>query len=172
MITETQNTTTNSETVTGTLFIRLENVTISDFLRYRAEVRSIVGYGNICLTRTGIEEKALVTNNNLDTKPDIYRDAQAAPMPQEFGGGFAVPTRRLPGQEPKAHKIPYEPPKPREKKPKVKTPKMQPRIREFLKSLIGLDSGSIVSAYHDRFKHTKIPDQGIMEMYNRVHNLG
>jgi hypothetical protein len=172
MVTEIQSTTTDGDTITGEMIIRFENITLDGFLKYRATIRSITGFGAIGVFQTTINEKALVAENNLDKRPDEYREAQTPPLPQEFGGGFSGPTAHLPGGVTKHRKIPYEPKPKRAQDPnRKKLLKTRPEVRAFLKGMVGMDQGSIIKEYRAKFIHTKIPDERIMEFYNDVHRL-
>ena len=169
---EIQTTTTDGDTITGEITIRFENIRLDDFLKYRKTIREITGFGTIGVSQTIINEKALVTENNLDRRPDEYREAQQPPMPQELGGPVALPTQHLPGGVTKHRKIPYEPKPPKMQDPnRKKLLKTRPEVRTYLKGLVGVDQGTIIKEYRAKFIHTKIPDERIMEFYNGVHGL-
>jgi hypothetical protein len=154
MMAEKQNTTTNGEMITGELVFHFENVPIGDFLRYRAKVREIVGFGNAVLIRSSIEEKALINENNLERRPEVFKEAQQPPMPQEFGGSMAIPAQRLPGQ-PKKEKKPY----------------IHSKMRGILAPLVGADQQIIIQMVKSKVKKTKYTDAEIMEMYNTIHRI-
>lgn len=169
-VTEIQNTTSTGDKISGELIFRFVDVEISEFLRCRKAIREMTGFGNIGFSQTVINEKALVTENLLERKPEEYQIAQTPPMPQEMDGGFSGPTARLPGQTKRQRVIPYDPPTPEEKLPRL--PKIQPRMRAFLMTLLGRQQNDIIEGYRERFKQSKISNQGILDMYNSVHNIG
>jgi len=170
-VTEIQNTTTTGDRISGELVFRLDDIDVNEFYRYRKAIRGLIGFGNLGLSQTVINERALVTENLLTKKPDEYRVAQTAPMPQGAEGtGIVIPASRLPGQPKRPRVIPYDPPVPEEKKPRP--PKIHPRMREFLLTFTGKEQQDIIQGYRRRFKHTKISDQGILDMFNTVHNIG
>lgn len=169
-ITEIQNTVTTKDRISGDLVFRFEDIDVNEFYRYRKTIRELVGFGNLGLSKTVINERALVTENNLEKKPEDYRVAQTPPLPQEPGGGFAAPVARLPGQPKRHRSIPYTPPAPEDKKARM--PKIHPKMREFLLTFTGKEQQDIIQGYRRRFKHTKISDHGILDMFNAVHNIG
>jgi hypothetical protein len=169
-ITEIQNTTTAGDKISGELIFRFTDVENSEFLRYRKAIRDLVVSGNIGLSQTVINERALVAANQLEKDPDKFRVAQTPPMPQEIGGDFLGPAARLPGQPKSPRVIPYTPPAPEERR--MKRPKIQPAMRAFLLTLVGKEQNEILTGYRERFKQSKFSNQGILDMYNAVHNIG
>jgi hypothetical protein len=151
---ETQNTTTNGETISGEIIIRFTNIKLDDLLKYRASIRNMTGFGTIGISQTVINEKALIAENNLDRRPETFKEAQPAPIPQEFGGDMALPVRRLPGQRKK------------EKKPYIHS-----KMRGILTPLVGADQQTIIQTVNSKVKKTRYTDAQIMEMYNTIHGI-
>jgi hypothetical protein len=169
-ITEIQNTTATNDRISGDLVFRFADVDSSEFFRYRNAIRNLVGFGNLGLSQTVINERALVTENHLEKDPNTFRVAQTPPMPQGSAGtGIVLPAAHLPGQPKHPRSIPYTPSEPETKKTKL--PKIRPVMRAFLLTLVGKEQNDIISWYRERFKQSKISNQGILDMYAAVHNI-
>ena len=153
---EEQHTTFDGNRISGEFVIKLDSVTIDDFLKYRAKIRELTGFGGIAPAYTHINEQALIRENQLDRQPETYKDAMLPPVPPGSAGDMVAPrpAARMAGA-PKHEK----------------QPKMHPKSREFLKSLVGKDQPSIVMFYRARFKMSVLTDSEILKNYQIANGL-
>jgi len=160
---EQQSTTLDSGKISGDFIIKLSEVTIDDFLKFRGQVRILSErFSGISHSQTIINERALVMENRLDRHPEeqiVMPPAVALPDPH----GGAHPQTFPPAIKKDAA--------PEEKAPRTKTPYMGKKIREFMGEVFGQDYGSILSGFRRRFKNSKATDAEIRGFYNRVHGV-
>jgi len=156
---EQQSTMLDSGKISGDFIIKLSEVTIDDFLKFRGQVRILSErFSGISHSQTIINERALIMENRLDRHPEekiILPPAAALPDPQ----GGAHPQTFPPVVKKPEAKVP------------TKAPYMGKKIREFVSEVFGQDYGSIVSAFRKRFKKSKATDAEIRGFYNRVHGV-
>ena len=69
-IIEEQHTINNGDRINGTFTIRLEDASFDEFMKCRAEIRRMFRFGNMFLSHTEIEEKALANQSELEKRPE------------------------------------------------------------------------------------------------------
>jgi len=156
--TECMSTVSNGDIISGELVIKFTNVSNDNFLKYRARIREIIGFGNIKLSKstmleTDIEVETTALVNNRKEDMGIPPAAQALPT---------TPGIAETAKPPKPPKVIV---------PKQKRPYLGQESRELLQTCIGLTNTEVVKKYRQRFKTTKYFDAEIIQMFNRVHGI-
>jgi hypothetical protein len=155
---ELQNTKTNGDMISSEMIIRFSDIKIDDFLKYRKTIREITGFGKIGISQTIINEKALINENNLERKPEIFREALTPSIPPNSPVFPSGPTKKLPGQP---------------KKKVDKGPYLSQKSRCFLAShaLRGAPHEEIIKTYRQNFRKTKNTDAEIIQLFNRANGI-
>jgi hypothetical protein len=160
---EQQSTTLDDGKISGDFIVKLSEVTIDDFLKFRGQVRNLSErFSGISHSQTIINEKALIMENRLDRHPEEKIILQPAVAIQDSLGGARPQTF------PPAVKK-YE--DTNENKSRVKAPYLGRSIRVFMQESFGQDYGSIISTFRRTFAKSKATDAEIRGFYNRVHGV-
>lgn len=132
--------------ISGELVIRFEDIPLDDFLRYRGTIRGITGFGRIGISHTVINERALVTENNLEKRPATATDAYPALNPEN-------PARQ-------------QPTKPREKRRQPDHTWIRGTAASFLMTL-NVPEAEVLPHYHAKFRKTRFTDNQIIETWRK-----
>jgi hypothetical protein len=161
MIKEHLNTVSDGDRISGKITIEFVDVLNNDFLRYRANIRQMVTFGDFHVTHTEIEERALI-NERKELKGEVPPASSHNVFPEKKLTTCEVITeqRVLVGAKPG-----------KTGKRNLKTPYLTRQFREFFENMKGLTHTEILIKFHNTFRNKHFKDDEIIAMFNKAQGI-
>jgi len=158
MIKEHLNTVSDGDKISGKITIEFVDVPNNDFLRYRANIRQMITFGDFRITHTEIEERALI-NERKEMKGEVPKVPDARPVDTSIAELVQQP-RVLVGAKPG-----------KTGKRNLKTPYLTRQFREFFEHMKGLTHTEILMRFHNEFRNKHFSDVEIVAMFNKAQGI-